>query len=210
MRDQILTVKPDLLPLFLKTVVQASLLRPNSMRSGREWKNIKLRPREAVGLFLVFAVGQYLDPDNVWTVGSDPESQDGVVVCVQGEKEGDAVAVEQVYVPNLEAGEISDLVSRRIEQKSALGTEYAKDRHLVIFCDKSGSLDLSKISDFLENQESFLSYWVIARVDYPHWNYLVATPKTSGDPKMAYKVNIEDDFSSWNIEILGKIERDTT
>lgn len=205
MNSEILSVKPTLLPLFLKAVVRPSLLTLNAMRTGREWKRIKLRPREAVGLFLVFAVGQFIDPDNIWTVGSDPESQDGVVVCVNGEKEGDAVAVEQVYVPNLEIGEISDLIKRRIEQKTSLGSEYAKDRHLVIFCDKSGSLDLSKVSEFLEDQESFMSYWIIARVDAPNWNYLVATPKTSGDPRQAYKVRIKDDFSSWEVEVLGTI-----
>ncbi|MFZ3301647.1 MAG: hypothetical protein WA152_02975 [Microgenomates group bacterium] len=205
MNSEILSVKPTLLPLFLKAVVQPSLLTPNAMKSGREWKNIKLRPREAVGLFLVFAVGQFIDPDNTWTIGSDPESQDGVVVCVDGEKKGDAVAVEQVYVPNLEIGEISDLIKNRIEQKTALGIEYAKDRHLVIFCDKSGSLDLSKVSEFLENQESFMSYWIIARIDAQSWNYLVATPKTSGDPREAYRVKIENDFSDWNVEILSSI-----
>lgn len=205
MKAEVLTVRPDQLHLFLKTVVQPSLMTSNAMREGREWKHIKLRPREVVGLFLVFAVGQFIDKDNTWTIGADPESQDGVVVCVAGDKEGDAVAVEQVYVPNLEAGEVSDLVSKRVEDKTLLGYEYAKDRHLVIFCDKSGSLDLTKIVDFLKNEESFLSYWVIARVDAPLWDYLVATPKTSGDPQCAYKVKIEDDFSDWNVEVFGLI-----
>jgi len=185
--------------------VRLSLLTPGAMRVGREWKHIKLRPRETVGLFLVFAVGQFIDQDNVWTIGSDPESQDGVVICVEGEREGDAVAVEQVYVPSLETGEISDLILNRVEEKTLLGSEYAKDRHLVIFCDKSGGLDLTKVTDFLKDRESFLSYWIIARVEAPRWHYLVATPKTSGDPQRAYKVNIEDDFSGWDVEILGAI-----
>lgn len=185
--------------------MRPSLLSPGAMRVGREWKHIKLRPRETVGLFLVFAVGQFIDQDNVWTIGSDPESQDGVVVCAGGEREGDAVAIEQVYVPSLETGEISDLILKRVEEKTLLGSEYAKGRHLVIFCDKSGGLDLAKVTDFLKDRESFLSYWIIARVEAPCWHYLVATPKTSGDPHRAYKVKIEDDFSKWDVEILGAI-----
>jgi hypothetical protein len=206
MAAQTLSVKPALIKTFLKLVVRPSLLTPNAMRVGREWKHIKLRPREAVGLFLVFAVGQFLDNENIWSIGSDPESGDGVVICVKGEKEGDAVAIEQVYVPSLVRGEISDLVSKMVEKKSAKGKEYARNRHLVIFCDKSGILDLAKVTIYLESQELFMSYWVIARVDFPHWNYLIAVPRTSGDPHVAYKVSIADNFSDWDVKVLGNLE----
>ncbi|MDO8341422.1 MAG: hypothetical protein Q7T59_05625 [Candidatus Woesebacteria bacterium] len=176
------------------------------MKNGRKWKNIGLTPREAVGLFLVFTVGQYLDSENTWTIGSDPEEGDGGVICAKGEKEGDYFAVEQVYICSIEDGEISDLVEKMVELKSSRGNEYAKGRHLVVYCDKSGSLDLSQIKKYFNNQELFMSYWIIARVDAPLWNYLVVTPKTSSDPTFVYKVKLENDFSDWSVSVLGDLE----
>ncbi len=205
MKSANVSVRPDLLPVFLKTVIQRDLFTPGSLNNGRPDDKLGLTPRERLGAFLVCVVGQFLDPDNAWTIASDPESQDGVVCCYEGEKQGDAIALEQVYIPRFETDELQRLIEQRVESKSSRGEQYSKGRHLVVFCSKDGQIDLAKVSEFLDTQNAFLSYWVIARVDSPKWNYLVATPKTSGDPCLAYKVSIADDFLSWEVDVLGRL-----
>lgn len=205
MKYEILSVRPSLLPQYLKKVVSICLLTKDQMRKGREFKNIGLRPREVVGAFLLFAVGQFLDPDNVWTIGSDPQILDGVICCVDGPKKGDYVALEQVYIPSFEKEDLSLLIKDRIDRKTAKGDDYSNGRHLVIYCDTNADLNLDDVSRYLEKQDKFYSYWIMARLDKPLWNFLVASPKTSGDPRLAYKVSFSEDFTNWSVEVMGRI-----
>lgn len=194
----------DDLKTFLRTVIKSILINPKSLDSGEKISKIGLNPREVLGLFIICAVGNYLYKAD-WTVASDPENYDGVVLSKSGHRAGEGFSTEQVYVPDFESGDLTDLVLDRISKKSSKGREYGKNRHLIIFCNKSGLLDYQKIKQSIADNEIFNSFWVIAKHSQNKWNYFVATLKTISDPLMAYEVKILDNFDDWEVKSLGKL-----
>ncbi len=189
---------------FLHLIVRDILIHPNSLNSGKKFKNIGLTAREVLGLFLVCVVGNYIDRGG-WAIASDPDGYDGVIVCKSGDREGDAFGTEQVYIPNFETGDLTDLILDRITKKSSKGKEYGKDRHLIIFCNKLGLINHQKIKKSIMDNDIFYSYWIIGKCDPSKWIYFVASPKTISDPLMAYKVIIYDNFDGWAVKPLGRL-----
>lgn len=190
---------------YLEIVVQGILKTPTRLRTGRRLKNIGLLPREVVGLFLVCAVGREIAPSENWTLSSDPDQRDGIIVCQSGSRKGEAFATEQVYIPPHFSGNLTDLVLSEIARKSSKGKEYGRDRHLIIFCDKHGLLDHQQIKKEVATNEVFYSYWLIGRASREGWSYFVFSPKTVSDPVMAYKVVIGKDFRGWEVKRLGRL-----
>lgn len=188
---------------FLELVIKQILSTPGSLKKGSKWKNIGLSSRECLGLFLVCLAGRELTGDD-WTVASDPETDDGVVVCRTPPREGGAFATEQTYIPSFKQGDINSLVIEAIEAKSSRGPNYGKDRHLVVYCDKTGPLDLQAIKGGIALNNVFFSYWVIARMSPTNWEYLVANIKATVDIPRAFQVTIRDDFKGWEIKPLGR------
>ena len=208
MRQKITTVKPDGLKDWLKLVIKPSLQNYSSIISGRDIPYIKLRPREALGAFILCAVGNYLEIDkrNIWTIASDAEGQDGTIICDSGPRVGEGFKLEQVYVPAMKNGDITDAIVDAINKKNSIGDQYAEQRHLVVLCDKSGDVDLLKLRSHIQNNQRFLSYWLMFRVDPPHWHYMVISLWATSDPPLVYKVTFSDDYENWEVNIVGKIK----
>lgn len=203
MRQEVKRVKN--LSDYLKIVIQPILKNPIRLRVGRKLKIIGLLPREIVGLFLVCVVGRYIAPNEDWTLSSDPDGRDGIIICQSGPREGDGFATEQVYIPPHTSGDLTQRVLSAIARKSSKGKEYGKERHLIIYCDKHGEIDHQKIKKEIASNNIFYSYWLIGKKSPDKWIYFVASPKTISDPVMAYEVTINDDFRSWSVKFLGKI-----
>lgn len=189
---------------YLKVVIEPIVRNPKRIRNGRKLKNIALLPREVLGLFLLCAVARHIDI-NDWTIGSDPEERDGVVICQSGLREGEAFAVEQVYIPNTLEGNLTQLVICSIVSKSSKGSQYGKDRHLIVLCDKKGDLDHQVIKKSVASNNIFNSYWIIGKSDSLKFEYFVFSPKTKTDPIAAYLVLINKDFNDWKVNTLGEI-----
>lgn len=202
MKQKILIVKD--LQFALEKIVKPILKTPRALLSNRKYKNIGLSPREFFGLFLICLVGRFISKED-WSISSDPEGYDGVVVCRSGKREGEGFAVEQVYVPGFKQGDLTELVLSSIEDKCSKGKEYGKGRHLIVFCDKNGPLDHQLIKSKIATKTEFYSYWIIGKMDKDRWEYLILSPKTVTDPVMAYKITINDDFRSWKINLLGRL-----
>lgn len=180
---------------FLELVIKPILSNPGSLKKSKKWKNIGLSSRECLGLFLICIAGRELTKED-WTISSDPETDDGVVVCRTPPREGDAFATEQTYVPSFKQGDINELVLEAIQAKSSHGTNYGKDRHLIVYCDKTGSLDLQRIKKEIASNNIFSSFWTIARMSPNNWEFLVANVKGTSDKPRAFKISIHGDFKS--------------
>lgn len=189
---------------FLELVIKPILCTPGSLKKSKKWKNIGLSSRECLGLFLICIAGRELTGDD-WTISTDPETDDGVVVCRTAPREGDAFATEQTYVPSFSQGNINELVLRAIKAKSSLGPNYGKDRHLIVYCDKTGSLDLQSIKGGVTSNNIFSSFWVTARMSPSSWEFLVANVKGTADEPRAFRITIHSDFKDWEIVSLGKL-----
>ncbi len=189
---------------FLELMLKPIPNTPGALRKSKKWKNTGLSSRELLGLFLVCTAGRELTGDD-WTISSDPETDDGVVVCRTPPREGEAFATEQTYVPNFIQGNINDLILEAIKTKSSRGENYGKDRHLIVYCDKTGSLDHQKIKNDIASNNIFSSYWVIARMSPTGWEFIVANIKGTEDIPRAFKVTLHGDFKGWDIASLGRL-----
>lgn len=202
MNTQGLMVKD--LKQFLELMLKPILNTPGALRKSKKWKNIGLSSRELLGLFLVCAAGCELTGED-WTISTDPETDDGVVVCRTPPREGEAFATEQTYIPSFAQGDINDLILEAIKAKSSLGENYGKDRHLIVYCDKKGSLNHQSIKRNIASNNIFSSYWVIARMSPDNWEFIVANIKAMEDIPRAFKVTLHNDFKDWSIVSLGRL-----
>lgn len=187
---------------LLELVIKPILRNPGSLKKSTKWKNIGLSSREILGLFLVCLAGRELIGED-WTISSDPETDDGVIVCRTPPREGEVFATEQVYIPNFKQGDINDLVTGAIKTKSSRGMDYGKDRHLVVYCDKTGSLDLQLIKNEVILNNIFSSFWIIARTSSINWEFVVSNIKGAIDEPRVFQIIIHSDFKSWEIISLG-------
>lgn len=202
MKEMVLVVKD--LGDYLHTVIKPILETPGSLKSARELKNIGLRPRELVGLFLICVVGRHISKQD-WTISSDPDRGDGVIICNDKRREGEGFAVEQVYIPSFSTESLTEAAISAISEKSSKGKEYGKKRHLVVFCDKHDRLDYTKIKENIASNDIFTSYWIVGKYSQKDFVYLVITLKATSDPPRAYAVRISRDFRSWGVEELGRV-----
>jgi hypothetical protein len=190
---------------FLNIVIKPILENPHMLQNGRKLRDLGLLPREAVGLFMVCAVGNFKDKSD-WTIGDDPDVGDGVVISKKGERAGDAFALEQVYIPPFSKGALNQLVLERVKNKSAKGKEYGKDRSLLIFTDKKGKLSHRKIKELIKDNDVFDSIWLLARKTPKEWIYWIFVLKSEIDAPLAYEIKINKDFKSWKVSVAGRIE----
>jgi|GEM_PF-2609774 hypothetical protein len=195
---------------YLENQIQAILKNPYSLKTGKPFTNIKLRPREVLGAFLICAVIRSISEQN-WTIARDPMEGDGVVLCMDKSRFGDGAFLEQVYVPRLSQDlpvsmeEIVKRIEIEIKKKHRNGKPYYENKHLVIFLDIEGQLDYQKVKKIVDDlEEGFDSYWLFASWD-KQYSYLVFFLKANRDQPALYNVKINEDFKGWSVERLGRL-----
>lgn len=193
----------------MEKAIQPIIKNPSSLKVGKQFANIKLRPREILGVFIVCVAIRSISGQN-WTLARDPMSGDGVVLCTEPSRK-DQVFLEQVYVPRLKekapAGvdEIAKRIEIEIKKKYGKGKAYYENTHLVIFLDIEGLLDYQKVKKFVDGLgNGFDSYWLFAPSD-KQYSYLVFLLKAGRDQPAAYRVEIREDFRGWEVKRLGRL-----
>lgn len=213
MKQEIMYVRS--LENYLETQIQPILKNPSYIKNGRPFKNIKLRPREVLGAFLICILIRYLSNQD-WTIARDPENGDGVIICMDKNRLYEGAFLEQVYVPRInneqqiESSEIINKIQLEIQKKHSKGNDYIKHRHLVIFLDIEGGLDHQKIKSYIQGLEpAFDSYWLFANYERPGDAYsfivFLIRAEFEKDEPAAYSVKIGQDFRSWTINLIGNI-----
>jgi len=193
------------LSVLLKDI-EPIIKNPRSLYNGREITNFNLRPREAVGLFLIGTVFNEISEEPYY-ITTDPLTGDGTL-----SRKGNSVyfgdfLTEQTMVTQYQEGDISDRIIASIKKKEGRGKNYAKNRNLVVFLDKVGEIDHRKIQEYLESASNFQSYWLIGLIetDGNANAYFVAVLKSRADALNIYKVHINPNFSTWTVELLRSI-----
>lgn len=208
MKNKILFVKS--LENYLRDVIRPILNNPASLKSGKIYKNIQLRPREVLGVFLVCLAIRYISNQD-WTIARDPEYGDGVILCKDPNRQLEGAFLEQVYVRLRPSGysmeEIIKRINMEIQRKVNKGKDYAQNRHLVIFLDVEGLLNHQKVREFVNGiQERFYSYWLFAPYSHSgNHNYVIFLLKAERDQPAAYEIKINDDFRGWTIRKIGTL-----
>lgn len=206
MKSEIFFVKS--LESYFEKFIQSIIRNPDSLKSGRKFTNIKLTPRETLGAFLICAVVKFISKQD-WTLARDTDYGDGILIQLKKNRRySKAISLEQVYVrlrPKVfSRTDIAESINRELLKKVNKGKEYAKNRHLIIFLDVEGELDVAVIKNYVKNiSDRFDSYWLFAPTD--GIDYLVFLLRAKRDQPAIYKVLLSKSFRRWTVEKIGRI-----
>ena len=177
---------------------------PEFLRKGREFNNFSLRPREALGNWLLCVVGRHQTGRDL-TFGEDPKGGDGMIID-RGDPASNALT-EHVFVPHLMDGDINQAIINAINSKSAKGSIYAGNRILVVFSEKVGMVLPSDLRRGIRESKVFKSIYLIALEKSADDGYIYwVTPlRTSSQYLTVHKVFIKPDFTDWRVELFEVI-----
>jgi hypothetical protein len=174
-----------------------------SLQVQRDFKSIGLRPRELLANWLLCATFCFLRGDEGLAMSGDPLSGDGAIFNIET---GNAMLIEQVYIPSATDGDFDSLALQAFEKKAKLGKPYAENRTLVIFSEVTGSWQPNRLAREIQNTHEFDAVWVVhldqnAVVEGQYAYFVVALDTSMGNAPV-YRVSIGEDFRSWSVDTV--------
>jgi hypothetical protein len=174
---------------------------PQFLWNGREFTNFSLRPREAWANWLVSVVLRKAHGRDITFMEDDVG--DGFIV----DKElGLAFQTEHVSALNVPKGKKLPSGEQRvidaINLKIARGSDYAKEKLLVVFFDGAGQFFRSKIRESIFGRHGFEAVFCVGLLDsgLNGYSYSVTEFRDSfGERSITHKVEIDLGFSDWKI-----------
>jgi len=175
---------------------------PDFLRTGREFTNFSLRPREAWANWILCSVLQKLHGDHITFV--EDEQTDGYIL---DKKTGEVIPTEHVSALENEhnpqpSGE--ERIINAINKKINKGKEYAAGKWLVVFFDGAGEFYRNKIGENIKGRHHFGAIYCIGLLEspeesYDYYEYIVTEFLDSRDASLSFKVRINPDFTDWEI-----------
>ena len=174
---------------------------PIFLTQGKRFSNFNMLIREAWANWLLCVVLQKLTGDPF--TFQESEDGDGIV----GNKRTKAgFVVEHVCAMDFPAGEQppkgEDRVLWAINHKVRRGTEYAKDKRLVVFFDGAGEFYRNRIRKDILGRHRFDAVFCVGLLESnPNGHsYSVTEFRDSfGDKSITHKVEINKNFTDWKI-----------
>lgn len=177
---------------------------PDKLYRGREITNFQIKPRESVGLFLLCAVFNVVYKDK-WYISTDPADGDGCLCRKAGPKKYYVdFQTEHVFVTKYKETDVNESIRYEINKKESRGTQYGKNRNLIVFIDKSGEIEVEALLQFSKQLINFESYWLIFLnySDAKGYVYKVVSLKSKEIAPHLFAVAILGDFSDYTLSII--------
>ena len=148
--------------------------------NGREAKELKLRPRELLGLIILSHVERKRTGLN-WDIATDHSYGDGTVVVAEGDHKGSGIAVEQVSVTarNATGKTLADSVLKAIHEKESVSGDYPIDRSLLVFVNESGYMDIERVLNST-SKSPFMDVCIIGFLDPRIFHFYVGFKNRRG------------------------------
>lgn len=180
---------------------------PRYLRSGRGIRNFGgMRPREFLANWLICAASNG-DADGPYSFTSDPTGGDGIIV---DEATGDTFCTEHVAVilpPDAPdpVGQAESLILKQIEDKNALGAEYASGKTLIVFNETpAGPWLPNRLTRALPRNLHFDAVWVVGLQSADaDGSYVYGVTWLRLGPFFdapTFTVRVTPDFGSWRVE----------
>lgn len=174
---------------------------PAYLWNGRDLQNFSLRPREAWANWLITVVLQHMHKRDITFMEDD--SGDGFIIDKELRIIVPTEHVSALEIPKgkkLPSGEqrIIDAINLKISK----GTDYAKDKLLIVFFDGAGKFYRSKIREAIFGNHGFEAVFCVGLLDSNEngYSYSVTEFRDSfGDQSVTHQVEIDGKFSGWNI-----------
>jgi len=172
-----------------------------SIRTRREFKSIRQRPRELLGNRLLAAVACATRGEETVHIYEDPFPHgDGMLVdAVTDEK----MFTEHVYARAEDGHDAEALVMKAFEHKAKEGELYARGRTLIIYSDAPGDIVVARLAAAIKGKHHFKSVWLL-RPDAPSFadgKFVYTVADLGGDVEKPpyFLVALSDDFTTWEI-----------
>lgn len=174
---------------------------PKHLWNGPDIENFSLRPREAWGNWLLTAIFQHLNGDEI-TFMEDDEG-DGVIL---DKRTGNYINTEHVAAMDFPEGKAlpkgNERIIGAINHKIAKGEKYAQGKTLVVFFDGAGEFHRSEIRKAIHGTHHFDSIYCIGLLDSGDngYEYIATEYKDSyGEKSISFRIKINRGFTSWAI-----------
>lgn len=174
--------------------------------TGRDFTNFSLRPREALGNWLICAVGNF-NGYNL-TFQEDPTGGDGIIF--NRETKGGTYTEHVSAINNLPNTKLikssDDFILEKIQDKIDKGKAYNdkyKNKLLIVFIEGMGNFHPLKIAREINGKHNFSSVWVftLEEANDKEYQYVVIQLSTYLSNPLIYKVHIANNFDSSEVEV---------
>lgn len=174
---------------------------PKHLWNGRNIQNFSLRPREAWANWLICAVLRKMHKRNITFMEDD--KGDGFIVDKDKKIIVPTEHVSALNIPkgkNLPSGEqrVIDAINLKIKK----GSDYAKEKLLVVFFDGAGEFFRSKIREAIFGRHNFEAVFCVGLLNSGKdgYSYSVSEFRDSfGNKSVTHKVEINGDFTDWKV-----------
>ncbi len=174
---------------------------PAFLWNGRDIKNFSLRPREAWANWLVTVVLRFMHKRDITFMEDDVG--DGFIVDKEKLIVVPTEHVSALEIPKghkLPPGEqrIIDAIDLKIEK----GTDYAKDKILVVFFDGAGEFYRNRIRESVFSRHGFEAIFCVGLLNSGEEGYFYSVTEfrdSFGDKSITHQVTINHDFSDWGV-----------
>ena len=174
---------------------------PAYLWNGRDIQNFSLRPREAWANWLIAVVLQHMHGRDITFMEDD--SGDGFIVDKELKIIVPTEHVSALEIPKgqkLPSGEqrVIDAINLKIER----GSDYAKDKLLVVFFDGAGEFYRSKIRESVYGKHGFEAIFCVGLLSSDENGYVYSVSEfrdSFGEQSVTHNVEINDEFSDWII-----------
>lgn len=174
---------------------------PQHLWNGRVIKNFSLRPREAWANWLICVVLRKMHKRDITFMEDD--KGDGFIV---DKDKKIIVSTEHVSALNIPKGKELPSGEQRvidaINLKTAKGSDYAKEKLLVVFFDGAGEFFRSKIREAIFGKHNFEAVFCVGLLNSGKdgYSYSVTEFRDSfGNQSVTHKVEINGNFTDWKI-----------
>lgn len=160
---------------------------PKLLHNGREFSNFSLRPREAWANWLLCVVLQKIHGEEI-TFMEDQEG-DGIILVKKTKEWIMTEHVSALEIPcgkKLPKGEarIIDAINLKIKK----GSDYAKNKFLIVFFDGAGGFYRNKIRENINGRHNFVCVYCIGLLTADENGYAYSVTELHEQDSITFKV----------------------
>lgn len=171
------------------------------LRVGKKIENFNLLPREAWANWLLCAVlRDYFQRDITFM---EHEGYDGVIFDRDTGMWFLTEHVSALQVPTKEASIKGEArIINAIEKKIKRGTDYAKEKRLIVFIEDAEVWYPNKVGRHIDGKHSFDAVYCIGLVSVDHTAYVYSVTQFNAVHSPTWEVKINSDFIDYSVRQL--------
>lgn len=180
--------------------IEPLVKQPEFLKTGREFTNFNLRPREAWANWLLCVVLQEVNDESI-TFCEDPDG-DGVILS---KKTGQHIRTEHVSALNTPSPTAKlrneERILNAINHKIEKGLKYAEGKVLVVFTEDAKKWYPNKVGRKIYGTHNFSDVFCVGLIDCKT-DYRYSVTQFGAMHSPTWIVKVREDFTDWEVTKL--------